>query len=122
MNNERGSASLMVLLIVFTLMLFGVFALMSSYSEYKLSNKYANWTKDYYALDQQAQTFLSQLDLKKAEGQTIEKTLEDKTLASNQTLHIKVKVSGGVLKILTWKQSQNTFEFTSTETLWDGGE
>lgn len=121
MSNERGSASLMVVLIVFVLMLFGVFALMSSYSEYKLSSKYASWTKDYYALDQKAQMFLSQLDLKKVEGQTIEKTIQDQTLSSNQTILIKVKVTNGKFKILTWKQSQNSFEFTDTQTLWDGG-
>jgi hypothetical protein len=121
MKSERGSASLMVILIVFTLMLFGVFALMSSYSEYKLSSKYANWTKDYYVLDQQAQVFLATLDLKSLEGQTIEKTLQDQTLASKQALLIKVKVLDGRLQILTWKQSQNSFDFINTETLWDGG-
>lgn len=120
MNNEKGSSSLMVILIVFTLMLFGVFALMSSYSEYKLSNKYALWVQEYYKLDTEAQHFLANLDLKANEGKIIETTITSDQLKTAQTIDIKVQVVEGQVKILSWKQNQNSFDLIETETLWDG--
>lgn len=120
MNNEKGSSSLMVILIVFTLMLFGVFALMSSYSEFKLSNKYALWVQEYYQLDREAQLYLSELNLEANEGKTIETTITSDQITTAQSLDIKVKVEAGQVKILKWKQNQNSFDLLETETLWDG--
>lgn len=121
MNNERGSASLMVILIAFTLMLFGIFALMSSYSEYKLSTKYANWVYEYYLLDQEAQNFLRTLDLTENEGKIIERTITSDDIETEHSLNIKVAVKGGHITVLSWRQNQNNFDLSETESLWDGG-
>lgn len=119
-RNEEGSASIMVILIIFTLMVFGVFALMSSYSEYKLSAKYATWVQEYYQLDQSGQELLSTINGTKLPGDVIDMTLENPTLSTKQKLSIRVLVKPMSYEIQKWKQVQNTFEIDLTEELWNG--
>jgi hypothetical protein len=61
-KKKRGSSSIMVILIMLTLVVFGVLALMSSYSDLKLSKKNASWLEKYYSLDAKGEDLLSQID------------------------------------------------------------
>lgn len=119
MHREAGSSTLMVILIIFMLILFGVFALMSAYSEYKLSSKSANWTKDYYALDKKA---VERVAANKKTAQTGKLYDEMITMPNNDKLklHIQYKFENGTLRILSWKEVQNSFDIEETESLWDG--
>jgi hypothetical protein len=61
-NGDKGSSSVLVILIMLTLVVFGLLALMSTYSGLKLSRKNAEWTKEYYALDARAEAQLAKID------------------------------------------------------------
>jgi hypothetical protein len=63
-KKKKGSSSIMVILVMLTLVVFGVLALMSSYSDLKLSKKNANWLKGYYELDARGEELVSQIDTK----------------------------------------------------------
>ena len=62
--SERGSSSVLVIMIMLLLITFGVLAMMSSYSNLKIARKHADWTKGYYALENIAQK--KQIDVKNA--------------------------------------------------------
>ena len=47
----NGSSSVLVIMIMLLLITFGVLAMMSSYSNLKIAQKKAEWTKDYYQLE-----------------------------------------------------------------------
>ncbi len=49
--SERGSSSVLVIMIMLLLITFGVLAMMSSYSNLKIARKHAQWTSDYYQLE-----------------------------------------------------------------------
>ena len=53
-SEERGSSSVLVIMIMLLLITFGVLAMMSSYSNLKMSKKNAEWTKTFYILESQA--------------------------------------------------------------------
>lgn len=53
--SERGSSSVLVIMIMLLLITFGVLAMMSSYSNLKIARKHADWTTGYYALENIAQ-------------------------------------------------------------------
>ena len=48
--SERGSSSVLVIMIMLLLITFGVLAMMSSYSNLKIARKHAQWTSDYYQI------------------------------------------------------------------------
>lgn len=73
MPYERGSSSVLVIMIMLLLITFGVLAMMSSYSNLKVARKHAQWTRDYYHLESIADS-----DLKSFEQ------LFDKALADTQ--------------------------------------
>lgn len=50
-HKRKGSASILVIMILLLLVSFGVLALMSGYAHYKISKKNAQWTQGYYALE-----------------------------------------------------------------------
>lgn len=52
--NKSGSATVMVIMIVMTLMLFGVFSMMSSYAGLSIARRNAEWTQLYYKQESQA--------------------------------------------------------------------
>jgi hypothetical protein len=62
MKSNRGSSSVLVILIMVTLIVLGLIALMSTFSELKLARKNAEWVKTYYALDGKAENLLSRVD------------------------------------------------------------
>lgn len=55
-TTNRGSSSVLVVMIMLLLITFGVLAMMSSYSNLKISRKHADWTKDYYQLESIAES------------------------------------------------------------------
>ena len=60
-NKHKGISSILVILIVLTVVLFGVMSMISVYTSYKISQKNLQWTKNYYFLDSKAQTFANNL-------------------------------------------------------------
>ena len=50
-SNEKGSSSVLVILVMLLLITFGVLAMMSSYSNLKIARKNASWTQGYYLLE-----------------------------------------------------------------------
>lgn len=48
---ERGSSSVLVIMVMLLLITFGVLAMMSSYSNLKIAKKNAEWSRDFYALE-----------------------------------------------------------------------
>ncbi len=61
-RSRRGSASAVVVLVTVLLAVFGVLALVSSYSGYKLAKRHADWTTAYYSVDAQAVSFLADVE------------------------------------------------------------
>lgn len=53
-GNQKGSSSVLVVLTLLMLVIFGVLGMMSSHSEYRLAQKNASWTKDYYQFEAKA--------------------------------------------------------------------
>jgi len=62
-KTRTGSSSILVILLVVTMVVFGVLAMMSSYSGLKMARKTAQWTQDYYELESKAEIML--YDVKK---------------------------------------------------------
>lgn len=73
LKSKRGSSSILVILFVITLVVFGTLAMMSAYSDLKLAKKNAEWTKTYYNLDAQGEALLVKIDscLKSASDESI---------------------------------------------------
>jgi hypothetical protein len=75
MSNEKGSSSVLVVLTLLMLVLFGVLGMMSSFSEYKIAQKNAAWTQEYYAFEALANGQLEIMDteisIKKKEAKVI---------------------------------------------------
>ncbi|MDR3122081.1 MAG: hypothetical protein LBU58_12225 [Clostridiales bacterium] len=67
---EDGAAMVMVLAIIFMMSTLGGIALLATLGNVKMSVKYADWTREYYALDRAAEAQLKKLDalLISAEG------------------------------------------------------
>lgn len=67
LKSEKGSSSVLVIMIMLLLITFGVLAMMSSYSNLKIARKHADWTKDYYRLESNAdKTYMEFENLYKA--------------------------------------------------------
>jgi len=62
LRSRRGSASAVVVMVTVLLAVFGVLALVSSYSGYKLAQRHAAWTTDYYAVDAKAEAALAAIE------------------------------------------------------------
>jgi hypothetical protein len=94
-KKKKGSSSIMVILIMLILVIFGVLALMSSYSDLKLSKKNAAWLEKYYKLDAKGEMLVSQIDfrLEKASKEALTGNTMDKgkyiNLAENEVRAIK---------------------------------
>lgn len=58
---KKGSSTILVILIVLTVLLFGVMNMMSVYTSYKISKKNLAWTQKYYELDSKAQIFANDI-------------------------------------------------------------
>ena len=55
---RKGSSSILVILLVVTMLVFGVFSMMTAYAGLKMANKNADWTNDYYELEAKAEIML----------------------------------------------------------------
>jgi len=62
LRSKRGSASAVVVMVTVLLAVFGVLALVSSYSGYKLSQRHAEWTSAFYRTDSQAVGVLAAIE------------------------------------------------------------
>lgn len=58
MLNQKGSSSVLVVLTLLMLVLFGVLGMMSSFSDLKIAQKNADWTIDYYHFETMANILL----------------------------------------------------------------
>jgi len=67
--SDRGSSSVLVILIMVMLVVLGLLALISTWSGLKLARKNASWSTTYYELDSMAENRLAEIDacLKDAE-------------------------------------------------------
>ncbi len=81
LNSERGSSSVLVIMIMLLLITFGVLAMMSSYSNLKIARKHADWTKGYYALENIAQK--KQIDIKNTFLDTATQNKENRISVDN---------------------------------------
>lgn len=95
-KSNRGSSSVLVILIMVTLVVLGLMALMSTFSGLKLARKNAEWVKTYYVLDGKAENLLSGIDscLKDASGDA-GKYISDKAYekAENGTLPANIQTA-----------------------------
>jgi hypothetical protein len=62
LKSNKGSSSILLILILITLVVLGVTALVSSFADLKLARKNAEWMKNYYQLDSEAEKFVSNMD------------------------------------------------------------
>lgn len=60
-NKHKGISTILVILIVLTVVLFGVMSMMGVYTSYKISQKNLQLAKNYYLLDSKAQIFANNL-------------------------------------------------------------
>jgi flagellar basal body-associated protein FliL len=60
--SDRGSSSVLVILIMVMLVVLGLLALISTWSGLKLARKNASWTTTYYELDSLAENRLAEMD------------------------------------------------------------
>jgi hypothetical protein len=58
-GSRKGSSSVLVIMILLALVLFGTLALTSTYADLKLSRKGVSWLTAYYELDARGETFLA---------------------------------------------------------------
>jgi hypothetical protein len=75
LRNRRGSSSVLVILTFLLLMVFSILAISSSYADYRLAEKNADWTREYYLLEGEASGFISSINKVLKENRGIE--LED---------------------------------------------
>lgn len=61
-NEQRGSSSVLVIMVLLMLITFGVLAMMTSYSNLKISRKNAEWTQSFYRLESLAENHLAQIE------------------------------------------------------------
>ena len=62
-KNEKGSASVLVILIMISLITFGLLAMLLSNSDYKMAKKNAKWLKQQYEIESQAAQAEAALDV-----------------------------------------------------------
>ncbi len=74
-RNRKGSSSILVILLIVTMVVFGVLAMMSSYSGLKMARKTAQWTNDYYELESKAEVML--YDIKNIVNESIKTSGEE---------------------------------------------
>ncbi|HWQ30266.1 MAG TPA: hypothetical protein VN549_04675 [Negativicutes bacterium] len=110
LHNQRGSSSILVVLAFLMLGIFSVLGMMSSYSGYRLAQKNAEWAREYYTLEGQAQYFTAKMDglLLESRGAGIA-TLEEAIMESEP--QAVMEESGGGLLV------SNTFTAESGKML-----
>lgn len=90
-KKKKGSSSIMVMMVMIVLVIFGVLALMSSYSDFKLAKKNSVWVSRYYKLDEEGENLVAEIS--KAVQQTqAEAENANKQSISNYSELIKSKI------------------------------
>ncbi len=77
LKNEKGASSVLVILMMIVLVVFGLSALSSSLAGIRLSDRSFAWSEEYYVLESQAEKTLFEIDriLAKAEEDAINRTI-----------------------------------------------
>ncbi len=149
-NPMQGSISILIVLIMLTLSIFGVLSLVSAYSDYKLAVKSADTLAVNYELDTEGQKELTTLaealrDVSPESGLAMktvremtaiglgwEKLSDEPSLFArtitqdNRHLHIELEClfdEQGLLEsytVTTWRQSQDDFEYNEGLSIWQG--
>lgn len=148
LTNKQGSASVIVIMVMLLLVVFGILAFVSGGSSLKLAEKNAHTVRAYYLLDKKAEIAVGQIatllkseagsagvsELQKATGiQDVTMTaqgsgnpvytviVKDEGLENSPSLRIQLQASGGGVKISEWKLMYKPFDYNETVELWDGG-
>jgi hypothetical protein len=136
----QGSPSILIILIMLSLSAFGVLAMMSAYSDYKLAEKNTEWVRRCFVLETQAQESVGRLDAaladvsaadfaREAEAQGWEVVSESPLLVSRDVndadahLRIELALNTGSeprYRIRTWRQWQDDFVYDDGMNIWDG--
>lgn len=143
----QGSASILIILIMLALSAFGVLAMMSAYSDYRLAQKNADRIKQHYALETEAQkevgllnealaaSAVTEFSLSWAAGRA--EALGWETLAEEAPLvvgrdvdigsiHLRAEVEivpgggPGYCRVLVWREWQDEFDYGGGLDIWDG--
>lgn len=62
LKKRRGSSSVLVILTFLLLMVFSILTISSSYADYRLAEKNASWTREYYLMEGEASGFISSIN------------------------------------------------------------
>ncbi|MDR0380667.1 MAG: hypothetical protein LBH86_01545 [Oscillospiraceae bacterium] len=136
----QGSPSILIILIMLSLSAFGVLAMMSAYSDYKLAEKNAEWARRCFVLETRAQESVGRLDAAlsgvsdadfagEAAAQGWEIVSESPLLVSRDVsdadahLRVELALSGGPgprCRVRTWRQWQDDFVYDGGMNIWNG--
>ncbi|MDR0671038.1 MAG: hypothetical protein LBF64_01870 [Oscillospiraceae bacterium] len=136
----QGSPSILIILIMLSLSAFGVLAMMSAYSDYKLAEKNTEWVRRCFVLETQAQAAVGELDAalsgasaddfaREAAAQGWEIVSESPLLVSRDVsdadAHLRVELAlsagpGPHYRVRTWRQWQDDFVYDDGMNIWDG--
>jgi len=88
LTDNKGASSVLIILMMIVLIVFGLAALTTSMAAMRLTDKSADWTGEYYALEKEAGEFLLEMDgiLYNAESEAISYIEEALYLNNEQTL------------------------------------
>ncbi|MFO7886992.1 MAG: hypothetical protein R6U59_01640 [Eubacteriales bacterium] len=140
-NNKKGSSSILVILTFMMLVIFSILVMMSSYSDYKLAQKNASYTKEYYELSGEANEYWSEVDslISNISSNNINLILEDlekfdtttnidiyentliisKTFKNNQSKELLIKLeyleNSQFLNLLALKEVPKEFEYENVD-------
>lgn len=101
-KTKKGSSTVLVILIVITVVLFGVMNMMTVYTSYKISQKNLEWTNKYYELDSKAQLLANNIKSqveKSSLGSAINKVLLLNELEKNIGKDKQIYINKKLLKI-----------------------
>jgi len=127
-----GSASLVMVFVVLALTIFAVLSLVSANNELRLSAKFSESVKNYYAADYKACTIIETIENKVDSKTAIDlpEVLFEGSIGSfsvpindYQDLCVEVDISDIQLQILSW-QVKNTMKqvYDNSVPVWTGGE
>lgn len=115
---RSGSSSILVILLVVTMVVFGVLAMMSSYAGLKMANKNAVWTSEYYELESKAEILV--FDIKNILQENLENANQsedtywlsiNKALAQISNKEVTVTSSNREITVVGNFKNQNNDKF-----------
>ena len=62
LKSNKGSSLVLIILLMVILVVFGVTAMMSSFTDLKLARKNSEWVKDYYTVSSKGESLIEKLD------------------------------------------------------------